>query len=259
MANSSKNVFSIDGDTITISHSDGDFIATASLREDYEGEIQSVTWSKNGNYVYSQKLGVYLHIYIMKKWYGEDVYDQMKTSGYIVDHMDNNGYNCCIDNLCFLTYDENIAKGHTVDKKSKNKTHIALSLFKDFYTQNIQMTIVFNYPAIAKISSINSPAVIELVYLLYDCEYEIVLNDARAILYDYEYNHTFDPEKLHDSDYHIEGAYGIPWPIERYNRYIEGGHGHAVCFFVKKSPIKGWKVEEQRKFFYLRGTPKPKE
>ena len=52
MANSSKNVFSIDGDTITISHSDGDFIATASLREDYEEEIQSVTWSKNGNYVY---------------------------------------------------------------------------------------------------------------------------------------------------------------------------------------------------------------
>lgn len=62
----SKNIFKIDGDTITISHPDGDFTATASLREDYKEEIQSVTWSKNGSYIYSQKLGVYLHIYIMK-------------------------------------------------------------------------------------------------------------------------------------------------------------------------------------------------
>lgn len=215
-----------------ISHPDWNFIASASLRDDYAVEIQSVSWSKNGDYLYSQQLKCYLHIYIMKKWYGEDFYESMKADDYVVDHMDNNGYNCCIENLCFLTSDENKAKGMTVDKMSKEKTHIALSLFKDFDTKHIQMTVFFNYPAIAKISNLNDPAVIDLAYLLYDCEYEMVINDARKILYDYKREYAFEPEKLHDADFHIEGSFGVPIPVDAYDRYIKGNHGHGVCFIM---------------------------
>jgi len=39
----SKNKFEIFGDTISISHSDWDFIASATIRDDYIDEIQSVT------------------------------------------------------------------------------------------------------------------------------------------------------------------------------------------------------------------------
>ena len=49
---------------------------------------------------------------------------------------------------------------------------------------------------------------------------------------------TFEPERLHVADYHIEG-----------------GHGHTVFFFNKKAPMLGWKAEEQRRFFHLRGKP----
>ena len=243
------------GDILHISHPDWDFIAMASLKPDYIDEIQSVTWSKNGDYLYSSKLECYLHVYVMRKWYGEEFYEIMKANDYVVDHMDNNGYNCCIENLCFLASDENKAKGMTVDKLSKEKSHIALSLFKDFSTKLIQMTVFFNYPAVAKISNLDSPAVIDLAYLLYDCEYEMVINDARMILYDYRREYVFEPEKLHDADFHIEGSFGIPIPIEMYNKYIEGGHCHTVAYICKASYIKDWKVEDQKQFFYLRGKP----
>ena len=29
----------------------------------------------------------------------------------------------------------------------------------------------------------------------------------------------------------------------------------TVCFFIKKAPMLGWKAEEQRRFFHLRGKP----
>ena len=255
MPRKSKVKYDPQGEVLYISHPDWDFMATASLRPDYADEIQSVSWSKNGDYLYSSTFECYLHVYIMKKWYGEDFYDTMKANDYVVDHMDNNGYNCCIENLCFLASDENKAKGMTVDKLSREKTHIALSLFKDFNTKHIQMTIFFNYPAVARISGLDSPAVIDLAYLFYDCEYEMVINDARMILYDYRREYVFEPEKLHDADFHIEGSFGIPASIDWYNKYIEGGHGHTVAFIHKTAYIKGWRVEDQKQFFYLRGIP----
>lgn len=255
MPRESKNAFTISGDQITISHPDWDFRATATIRDDYAEELQSVTWSRNGDYLYNAKLGGYLHLYIMKKWYGEETYEQMKEEGYVVDHMDGDKHNCCIDNLFFLIENENKAKGFTVDQYNKEKTHMALTLCRDFETQHFQITIVFNYPAIAKISTVESPAVIDLAYLLYDRDYPEVINDARTILYDYNRDYTFEPEKLHFADYHIEGEYRLPVSKEIYDRYIEGGHGHTVFFFVKKAPMLGWKVEEQKRFFHLRGTP----
>ena len=243
----SKNKFDVRGDRVYITHEKWNFVATASLKDEYVEELMSVTWTKNNDYLYSSKLNTYLHIYVMKKWYGEEKYEQMKKEGYVVDHMDNDGYNCCINNLCFLIEDENKAKGMTVDRLSKERSHIALSLYKDFSTELIQITVFFNYPAIAKIDTI------ELAYLLYDVEYEMVLNDARTILYDYRRDYSFAPEMLHDVDYHIEGCYGKPCPVEVYDRYIAGGHGHGVAFIDSAGPIQNWTLENKRHFFHLRG------
>ena len=166
--------------------------------------------------------------------------------------MDNDGYNCCIDNLCFLIADENKAKGMTLDKMSADKSHIALSMFKDFETQLFQITIVFNYPAKLILSNLERPAVIELAFFMYDCEYEMVINDARAIMYDYRRDYTFAPEALHAIDYHIEGKYGKPIPVELFDEYQQVDRGHTVVYFVKKAPIKGWNKGENKQFFYLR-------
>lgn len=248
----SKNTFEINGDRVTIRHLDWDFLAFATIRDDYAEELQSVTWSKNGEYLYSSKLKIYLHVYIMRKWYGDEEYQKMKESGCIVDHMDNNGHNCCIDNLCFLLEDENKAKGMTVDKMSSDKSHIALSMFKDFKTQLLQTTIFFNYPATLKLSNLKRPAVIELAFLLYKNEYEMMINDARTILYDYRRDYSFAPEMLHCIDYQIEGSYGKTIPVEIFDEYQKGGHGHGVVCFVKKAPIRDWKETDKREVFILR-------
>ncbi len=248
----SKNVFEVCGDKIYIRHTDWDFVAVASLKDDYIDEIQSVTWSKSGAYLYSSKLKQYLHIYIMRKWYGDDTYEKMKSDGYVVDHMDNDGHNCCIDNLCFLISDENKAKGMTVDKLSADKSHIALSMFKDFDTKLFQITIVFNYPAKLILSNLERPAAVELAFFLYDCEYEMIINDARAILYDYRRDYSFAPESLHCIDYHIEGSYGKPIPIEIFDEYQSGKHGHGVVCFIKKAPLREWRRDENRNIFILR-------
>ena len=137
----------------------------------------------------------------------------------------------------------------------KENTHMALTLCRDFDTEHFQITTVLNYPAIAKISTLESRAGIDLAYLLCDRDYPEVINDARTILYDYKRDYTFELEKRHVADYHIEGAYGLPVSKEAYDRYIEGGHGHTVFFFNRKAPMLDWKAEEHRRFFHLRGKP----
>ena len=140
----------------------------------------------------------------------------------------------------------------TVDKMSSDKSHIALSMFKDFDTKLFQITIFFNYPAKLILSNLERPAALELAFFLYDCEYEMVINDARAILYDYRRDFSFAPEKLHCIDYHMEGSYGTPIPVEYFDEYQSGIHGNNVVCIIKKSPLKGWNKDEKRQLFVLR-------
>ena len=252
----SKNTFEIVGERVTISHPDWDFLAFASVKDEYADELQSVTWSKKGEYLYSSKLKVYLHVYIMRKWYGDDVCRKMNNEGCVVDHLDNNGHNCCIENLSFLLSDENKAKGMTLDKMSADRSHIALSMFKDFNTQLFQITIFFNYPPkVVNIEGLDRPAVIDLAYFLYDSEYEIVINDARAILYDYRRDYSFDPNRLHFIDYHIEGTFGKACPVELFDEYINGKHGHGIASISRRAPLQGWNKNEKKEVFCLHEPP----
>ena len=247
-----KNTFDILGDIVYIHRDEWESVASASIRDDYKDEMCSVTWTINNGYLFNKKLG-YLHIFVVKKWYGEDHYAEMLKAGFVVDHMDNNSFNCTITNLSFLSADENKAKGFTVDKLSEDKSHIALSLFKDFNTGLYQITIHFNYPATAKITNLSEAAVIELAYLLYEDDYRIVLNDAREILYKYDQNYIFEPETLNFIDYHIEGSYGKTCSVNEFDEYnaraISAGRGFVR--FIKRAGIKNWNRNDNRHFFHL--------
>lgn len=250
----SRNIFSIYDDTITITRPEGDFIAHATIRDDYKDEIQSVTWGlNNGRYLYNGKLG-YLHAYIMEKWYGKEMCDEMKKLDYVIDHMDNDSVNCCINNLCFLSNAYNKAKGLTFDQDNKTKEFIAMTMFKDFDTQLFQITIRFNYPATLK--GFEPHSVIEIAYLLYDCDYRQVINDAQAILLEYKQCYSFDPSKLRMIDYHIEGCVGRAVPPEVYEEYLSGEHGHGVFYFMRIAPIKNWTREIPEEYFKITDAKK---
>lgn len=247
----SKNTFSIIDDTIYISRPEWNFIAQATIRDDYADEIQSVTWGlRNDRYPYNARLGT-LHSYVMKKWYGEKFCAQMQEEGFVIDHMDNESHNCCIENLCFLSDAYNKAKGMTFDQENKDKRFIALTLSRDFKTKLYQITIAFNYPATLKLKEFEHPAVIELAYLLYAGDYRTVLADAQNILMDYKNDYTFRPEKLRAIDYHIEGCIGKVRPPEIHEEYLSGEHGHTVIFFNRLAPKIGWSKETKEELFIL--------
>ena len=141
---SSKNKFKLCDDTLEISRDKWCKIAFTSYREDYCKEITKYTWGEKNGYLHSGKLG-YLHRYIMGKWYGQDVLDEMTKAGFVVDHMDNNGFECRIENLYFLAKNENTAKGLTLDIQIEEmRPRIALSIYRDFSTGLFQITMFFN-------------------------------------------------------------------------------------------------------------------
>lgn len=247
----SKNTFSISGNTLYISHPEWDFIAQATVRDDYIDEIQSVTWGlRNDRYPYNAKLGT-LHSYVMKQWYGKELCAEMKAKGFVIDHMDNKSHNCCIDNLSFLSDSYNKAKGMTFDKENQDKSFIALTLCRDFETELYQITIAFNYPATLILKDFEHPAIIELAYLLYEGDYRTVIADALDILLEYKSDYTFQPEKLRTIDYHIEGLIGKALPPEVHEEYLSGTHGHTVALFHKLAPKSGWNKDTKKEFFIL--------
>lgn len=246
----SKNSFEISGDYIIIKQTDWNKDAIASIRDDYSSELQSVTWTKKGEYLHNQKLG-YLHRYIVKKWYGDEVLQSMTDADYVVDHMDNDGFNCSIENLSFLSNAENKSKGLTFDQINKDKLHIALSIFKDFSTGLYQSTIKFNYPPSLICSSINEPAFIELAFLLYGDDYETMLLDCRQILNEYYKSYTFSPERLRFDDYQIEGAYGKTVSVDEYDRKMFTPSNHGKVYFKKINYKQGWLPTDKVHYFHL--------
>lgn len=246
-----SNSFEISNNRIYISNPEWNFIATTTLREDYVDEIINATWGlKNGRYPYNSKLGT-LHSFIMKKWYGEETCKEMKEQGYVIDHIDNISHNCCIENLAFLSDAYNKAKGLTFDQENKDKSFIALSIFKNFETGLYQITIVFNYPATLNLAGFDKNAVIELVYLLYEGDYRRVIQDAHNILLDYYESYTFNPEKLRMIDYDITGCIGKAASPEIHKEYINGQHKRTVFLFHKKAPLNNWTKESCRKSFII--------
>jgi len=247
----SKNKFSVIDNTIYISRPEWNFIAQATIRDDYVDEIKSATWGLQKNrYPHNARLGT-LHSYVMKKWYGEEICNEMKEKGFVIDHMDNESHNCCIDNLYFLAEAYNKAKGMTFDKENKDKRFIALTISRDFDTKLFQITISFNYPATLQLEGFEPPAVVELAYLLYEGDYRSVIADAQDILMDYKSHYIFRPEKLRAIDYHIEGCIGKAPPPEIHEEYLSGTHGHGVIYFNRLAPQKGWSKENKQELFIL--------
>ncbi|NBK96821.1 MAG: hypothetical protein EOM50_02155 [Erysipelotrichia bacterium] len=246
----SKNIFEIKGDTIAITRNDWKYVAYATVKDDYIEEIQSVSWSLNNDRYLQSSLGS-LHGYIMKKWYSEEIHEQMMNSRFVVDHIDNQGWNCRIDNLCYLSERDNKAKGFTFDINNKDKNFIALTITKDFYNELFQISIVFNYPSVLNLKDFKYHSVINLAYLLYDLDYKMVLHDGQGILDDYLYNFEFRPDKLKFIDYYIEGQVGKPIPLTAYLDYLKGSHGHAIAFFRRKQQLYGWTKESKQEYFRI--------
>lgn len=211
----SKNTFETYENDIFINREGWERLGFTSYREDYYEELVSVTWTKKdspnstNSYLFNTRLGL-LHRYIMTKWYGEDMMEEMDRRGWIVDHLNNDGMDCRISNLEFLAQNHNTAKGQTYDvESSKMVSHIAINIFKDFSTGNYQITIGFNDSVYQIDPDTGKKKYVNAIYLLYKTDYRIVILDAEHILLKYDTEHTFTLEGLSFADHKIEYALDV--------------------------------------------------
>ena len=218
----SLNTFSRREDEVEIYREEWKKVALTTYREDYYDELTSVTWTDSKGYLTNGKLGA-LHRYIMEKWYGEEMLSEMTSQGWVVDHMNNDGFDCRISNLEFLPTRNNIAKGQTVDVEAEAlRRHIALSMFKDFSTGFYQIHICCNDPISLWNAATREAQPLARIMFLYDCDYRIVVNDARDIILDYELYKKIPLEKLHYVDFKPEFCkWVVPREEEKGRPFIE--------------------------------------
>lgn len=247
----SKNSFFRSGDTIHIMREKWNRNGLVTYREDYYDELTSTTWIDNNGYLLSKKLGL-LHRYVMEKWYGKEMLDSMTKQGWVVDHMNNIGYDCRISNLEFLPRGNNVAKGQTLDVDAESlRMNIALTLCKDFTTGFYQIHIGCNDPIHVIDSNEQTSSRLAKLKLLYKCDYRIVVNDATQLLKQYELEGIIQINKLRCDDWKKETCEIIPLKenennlpiIERNGKlYFNPGKGG---FFHTLSVEEGWGKGQQ--------------
>ena len=184
---------------------------------------------------------------MMSKWYGDDVLRDLTEKGYVVDHMNNNHMDCRISNLEFLKHDRNVAKGLQLDKESEQmRARLAIALYKDFSTGCYQITIGCN-DVIATEDKYGGVHIISEIYLLYDCEYALVVLDAEAILAEYESSGRISLSRLHHCDVRIHEAPNIILTEDEKDQaivirdgipYIVIGNGKSMIHSIHYE--KGW-------------------
>lgn len=216
--------------------------------------MTKVTWGMDDkHYVRNGKLG-YLHIYMMKKWYGEDMVDNLHQSGWIVEHMNNRGNDCRISNLTFMLGDENKAKGFSTDKYiDELQWHLAVSMFHDFSTQCYQVTIGCNDAIITR-DDTGKQRHVQDIRLLYDYRYQaynIVVNEVTHLLLTYRQTKRFSLSGMTFCKKRVDFCPDFELSEDEYKQaivrreevpYIVLGNGMSWINSVHYTP--GWKPDD---------------
>lgn len=130
-------------------------------------------------YLYSNEYKKYLHQIVYDCYFGEGIRKRLYKDGYIIEHLDNDGFNCDISNLYALKKIKNTYKGQYFDKESSKALPItALKIYHIIENQTFQITIFFNQTFTNDIFK----KTLDSIRLLYHYNYEIVLQDAEQIL-----------------------------------------------------------------------------
>lgn len=129
-------------------------------------------------YPYSNEYNKGLHQISFDSYFGENIRTDAYSKNYIIEHLDNDGFNCCISNLFLLKKIKNTYKGWHFDKVVEEAKYIAaMTIFHVIENRTFQITIAFN-----ETYENNSGEVLSKVCLLYPYDYEIVLQDAEQII-----------------------------------------------------------------------------
>lgn len=130
-------------------------------------------------YPYSNEYKKSLHQISFDYYFGEELRKEAYSKGYIIEHLDNDGFNCSVSNLFLLKKIKNTYKGWNFDKVVENTKQIAaLTIYHVLENKTFQITIAFN----ESYRNSHTRKTLEQIRLLYPYNYEIVLQDAEQII-----------------------------------------------------------------------------
>jgi hypothetical protein len=146
--------------------------------------IVSTTWRIRYDkgipkYIVSSSLRRSLHQVVYDFYNGYDASKKASKNGYVIDHIDHDGFNCKIQNLSLLLKIDNTIKGFYFDLQMEKMVPImSLRAYNVQSSHTFQIVITFNKDFVfGKLNHI-----IDTMYLLYSYDYDIVIQDGVTIL-----------------------------------------------------------------------------
>lgn len=190
-------------------------------------EVSIVNWyvderkiaKKEKTYIYTgaNKFGDFkkLHQIVMMLWYGVEEVQYAYQRRFIIEHHNNDAFDCHISNLSFASNDLNLTKAHSFDKdQPKLLQQAGVNFYKDFGTQQYQITIAFTKDYFLSIDG--KLVLVDSVHLLYEDNFRIVYTDANRIVDELLENEQINFRLLSYKTYSFkEGGSYIPKNDER--------------------------------------------
>ncbi|WP_336775090.1 hypothetical protein [Paenibacillus sp. MMO-58] len=199
--------------SIFLKFKSADRLAITDYSEELFNKITAVGWSKNGDYVRSSKLKMSLHQLVMEHYYGVEELAAARSKGFIIEHHNNDGFDCQISNLSFAPETQNKAKAFTYDKMREDMMgSVAVNFYKDFISGRYQITIGFNKEHSFIDSSKGMAIPIVAMYFVYNNDFYRTMTDATKILHELNLYGKFDLKSLLYERYHYKEA--IPFPTD---------------------------------------------
>lgn len=158
-------------------------LGSTNYTEELWNEIEERVWhptkDNSGKYKYIQAADKSLHQLVVDYYFGEEERMKFYEKDYIIEHLDNNGFNCEISNLYFLLKIKNTYKGWYFDKKVNESLPImAMAIYHIISNHTFQISIRFNTIFIGQ----GTDRILQSVFFLYEENYEIVLQDAENMM-----------------------------------------------------------------------------
>ena len=154
--------------------------------EELFAKVKAVNWSvTKGRFLFSSKLQRSLHQVVMAHWYGEEAFSESRVRGFIVEHHNNEGFDCQISNLSFAPERINKSKAFTYDQdRLEVMSKMAVNFYKDFKTGRYQITIGLNKPHYIVYPEQNKAINVTALYLLYNDDFFRTLTDATTLIHE---------------------------------------------------------------------------
>jgi len=203
MRKSSLNTFVVnDKNEVLISRDTWERKAITTYREDYYDELSNLTWTKSNGYLEHKSSGRLLHRYIMEKWHGVENTQRMLDGKekWIIEHMNNlggeyKGFDNRIQCLTFASHSSNIVKAFTIDMhRSDTEPDLILHIFFDISVNRYQVSITFTVRTFLRNNKGEHP--VKGFRLLYGSDFDVVINEATAIIFEYKKTKQINIDKL---------------------------------------------------------------